>query len=100
MKVQDNEIVKTKDLASLRKEIDQTDTQLAMLLKTRFEAVAQIARIKEEQGLAIFDENREKEILSKISAAFKDSTVETEILEVFSALLIASKKAQAKLLGR
>lgn len=87
-------------LSELRQEIDKVDEALVKLLVRRFAAVSEIAELKEESGLAIYDENREREILSVVSEQLKGSSVECEILEVFSAMLVSSKKAQEKHLGR
>lgn len=87
-------------LAELRREIDLVDEELVKLLVKRFAAVTEIASLKEKQGLAIFDANRERDILMAVSKQLEDSPVAHEIVAVFSEMLVSSKKAQARLLGR
>ena len=58
----------TDGLAELRKQIDAVNAQMLQLFEQRMELSAQIAEIKKNQGLAVFDAAREQQILDGIGA--------------------------------
>ena len=72
--------MKTNQLSSLRKDIDEIDDQIIRLLEKRFSLIEKLAVIKP----TLTDENRESEILSKISSKV--------IREVYRLLFSLSKK--------
>lgn len=53
------------ELNLLRKKIDKVDEQLIQLLKERIEISKKIGEIKKKNNIAIYDKNRENEIISK-----------------------------------
>ena len=55
------------DLEALRTEIDSIDTQLTDLFVKRMKIAAQIGQYKKEHNLAVMNQGREREILSRIS---------------------------------
>ena len=55
------------DLEALRTEIDGIDTQLTDLFVKRMKIAAQIGQYKKEHNLAVMNQGREREILSRIS---------------------------------
>ena len=56
------------DLEALRKEIDGIDTQLTDLFVRRMRLCAQVGQYKKEHNLAVLNQGREREILSRVSA--------------------------------
>lgn len=91
----------TKDnLMALRQEIDTIDKALIALLSERFEHAVKIAEIKQQQGTALYDPDREAQILRQLSASLGAHESLFEIVSVFEALLNLSKKAQAKHLDK
>jgi chorismate mutase len=56
-----------KNIQKLRKKIDELDQKLIKVLEKRFELTKEIGEIKQEEGLGIKHENRENEVLEKIS---------------------------------
>ncbi len=50
-------------LEEIRKEIDEIDAQLLPLFLRRMECAEQVAAIKRGEGLPVFDEEREQQIL-------------------------------------
>jgi monofunctional chorismate mutase len=75
-----------KELKNLRKEIDAIDDEIIKLLEKRFELISLIKKIKSENNLEVFDQERENEILNKISNA--------NTKELYQELLRISKKIQ------
>lgn len=52
-------------LEELRKEIDETDSAMAALFVRRMKLCAEIAEYKEKNGMAIFNKDREAEVLAR-----------------------------------
>ena len=57
-----------KDLAPLRAQIDEVDSELLRLFEQRMELSAQIARVKKEKGLPVFDAVREQQVLDRAAS--------------------------------
>lgn len=55
------------NLNNIRKEIDDIDTQITDLFKRRMEKSLEVAKYKQENNLPVFNGNREKEILHRVS---------------------------------
>ncbi|MBR3438488.1 MAG: chorismate mutase, partial [Clostridia bacterium] len=53
------------ELENYRKEITETDRQMAELFEKRMEIVRSIAEYKKERGLSILDAEREAQIIEK-----------------------------------
>ena len=58
-----------KDIGSIREEIDSIDRELARLFPRRLEIVGQVAASKLERGAPVSDPARERDILSRVTAA-------------------------------
>ena len=56
-----------KDLLEIREQIDNIDDQIIALWKERMALSLQVAEYKKEHNLPILDEQREKELLDRIS---------------------------------
>ncbi len=86
------------NLINLRKEIDEIDRDLLDLIVKRFECAIQIAIIKDSEGIALYDPDREAAILRQLSVRLGENESIFEIVSVFESLLALSKKAQKKVL--
>lgn len=100
-----NEIERTSESAQakdkerllvLRTEIDQIDQDLLLLIKERFERAIEIAVIKDNTGLDIYDPDREANILRALGNKLGENESLFEIISVFESILKLSKKAQGK----
>ena len=58
-----------KDIRNIRAEIDDIDSQLTQLFQRRLEIVKQVAESKHERGAPVTDPARERDILSRVTAA-------------------------------
>ena len=58
-----------KDIGNIRAEIDGIDRELARLFQRRLEIVGQVAASKLERGAPVSDPARERDILSRVTAA-------------------------------
>ena len=60
------------------------------------QVVVDVARIKKENGIAILDANREKEVITKVQSYLKDATLKEELAEAYETLMKVSKDYQKK----
>ena len=63
------------DLDQIRKDIDQIDQELVALLERRMVCVGQIVEYKEQQGIPVLDQGRERELLEKVGSLVTDEHV-------------------------
>ncbi|MEZ7729350.1 chorismate mutase [Granulicatella sp. 20925_1_28] len=83
-------------LEKQRAEIDAIDREIVALFERRMQVVVDVARIKKENGIAILDANREKEVITKVQSYLKDATLKEELAEVYETLMKVSKDYQKK----
>ena len=83
-------------LEKQRAEIDAIDREIVALFERRMQVVVDVARIKKENGIAILDANREKEVIAKVQSYFKDATLKEELAEAYETLMKVSKDYQKK----
>ena len=79
-----------------RAEIDVIDREIVSLFERRMQVVMDVARIKKENGIAIFDASREKEVIAKVQSYLKDATLKEESAEAYETLMKVSKDYQQK----
>jgi len=75
--------------------INKVDEQMRVLFEERMKASEMVAEYKKENNLPIFDEKREKEIISK-QASLINPILKDEYLEFYTSLITISKKYQDK----
>ena len=80
-------------LSACRETIDAVDAQMLRLFETRMDLAAEIAQIKKEKGLPVFDAAREQEILEKVCGRLPEELQEYG-KTLFSALMNVSKDYQ------
>lgn len=83
-------------LEKQRAEIDAIDREIVALFERRMQVVVEVARIKKENGIAILDANREKEVIQKVQSYLKDATLKEELAEAYETLMKVSKDYQKK----
>ena len=83
-------------LEKQRAEIDAIDREIVALFERRMQVVGDVARIKKENGIAILDANREKEVITKVQSYLKDDTLKEELAEAYETLMKVSKDYQKK----
>ena len=83
-------------LEKQRAEIDAIDREIVALFERRMQVVVDVARIKKENGIAILDANREKEVIQKVQSYLKDATLKEELAEVYDTMMKVSKDYQKK----
>lgn len=83
-------------LEKQRAEIDAIDREIVALFERRMQVVVEVAQIKKENGIAILDANREKEVIQKVQSYLKDATLKEELAEAYETLMKVSKDYQRK----
>ena len=83
-------------LEKQRAEIDAIDREIVALFERRMQVVVDVARIKKENGIAILDASREKEVTAKVQSYLKDDHLKEELAEVYETLMKVSKDYQKK----
>ena len=82
------------DLDQIRKDIDQIDQELVALLEKRMVCVSQIIEYKEQQGIPVLDQGREREVLEKVGSLVTDEQYRATIQSQFHDLMARSRDYQ------
>ena len=86
------------DIGNIRAEIDSIDQELVRLFQRRLEIVGQVAASKQERGAPVTDPARERDILSRVTAAVGPE-YENGARLFFSTLFGISKARQRTMLA-
>ena len=82
------------ELTKLREEIDRIDAEIAPLLQERFAVVRKIGAAKKEAGLPVFNPEREKAVLEKISAKAETEEEKKALCAVYMSIMAAAKELE------
>lgn len=81
-------------LSKDRQRIDEIDEQIVSLLEERYDCVSNIARIKKENNIPVFDTTREEAVLEKIRQMVSNDDYSESIVETFNQIMMVSKDYQ------
>ena len=87
------------DLDQIRKDIDQIDQEIVALLERRMVCVGQIVEYKEQQGLPVLDQGREREVLEKVGSLV-DEQYRATIQAQFQDMMKRSRNFQEEVRAR
>jgi chorismate mutase len=82
------------DIADWRKRIDEIDTQLAELFSERSSCVIEIGKIKRKRDLPVYDPEREREILSRITRDNRGPLDNEALKRLFERILDESRRVE------
>ena len=85
-------------LIKARKIIDRVDGEMAKLFEERMEAVALVARVKQELGLPILDAEREAEVLRRNAARVENEAIKPYYVRFLQSNMEISRAYQSRLL--
>ena len=85
-------------LEDFREELDSLDSKMLELYQQRINIVKEIAQIKKESNLPIFDKKREEEIINKSLKNIDDENLKAMYKEFIELILKQSKEIQKKCL--
>lgn len=77
----------SKKLTAARKQINQLDEAIVSLLAKRFETAAKIGKIKEKQGLPVFDPTREEGVLERVTALDANQQTRQYIWNIYRTIM-------------
>lgn len=86
------------DLKELRRQIDQTDSEIVRLFERRMKLVENVAQYKIENGMQVLDSRREGEKLRTLSEGASTDFNETAVREIFQQMMAISRKRQYQIL--
>ncbi|MGM9858308.1 MAG: chorismate mutase [Bacilli bacterium] len=81
-----------------RKKINEIDEEMAKLFKERMKTAKEIAEIKKENALPIFDPLREKEILASHQNDMDDNIIQEYYVLYLQAMMDISKRYQSRII--
>lgn len=87
------------NLKSLRSNIDKIDDEILELFIRRLRIVEDIYEYKKINGINIYDQKRENEILQKIDKNMSVNKYKSELESLFKSIMKISSSYQEKLLG-
>lgn len=82
------------NLDDLRKRIDEINAEIIALLSKRLAITAQIAKVKKEQGLPVFDPAREAEQRTRLHELAKKQGLSPSVIEEMFNLFVDYSKTQ------
>jgi len=85
-------------LDEYREQIDVIDKEMAKLFEKRMAIVKDIAKVKQEMGLPIYDQSRETFILLRNMSYIADDDARHAYYEILTKMFEESKKMQEKFL--
>ncbi|MFI5360813.1 MAG: chorismate mutase [Elusimicrobiota bacterium] len=81
-----------KDLARIRLGIDSVDNGIVELLAKRRELVIELAKIKKELNIAIYDRKREQDLVDRVKKWGVEHKLNEEFVEVVFRLIVMNSK--------
>lgn len=82
------------DLSELREEIDRIDTEVVRLLSERAAKALLAGDEKKKDGLPVFDEDRERIVLEKVSALNCGPLNDETVREIYQLLMNSCTELQ------
>ena len=83
-------------LEALRREIDAIDDQILALVVQRVKKVVAVGDYKRERGLAIYDPERERRMIGRLSALAVDPLTPDTVRRVFERLIDESRTIEQR----
>jgi chorismate mutase len=84
------------DISDWREKIDDLDRKLASLLNERAAAVVEIGRLKRRLGMAIYEPNREREVIENVHRSSTGPLENTDLVKIYERLLDVMRNIQKR----
>lgn len=81
-------------LGELRSEIDRIDGDIVRLLNERAEKALLVGDVKKKDGLPISDENRERQVLERVTGMNSGPLSDGVVMEIYQRLIDACTELQ------
>ncbi len=82
------------DIAGWRKSIDKIDTQLVKLFNERARCAAEIGKIKAQNGLEIYNPDREKNILKHVGELNEGPLSDTAVRNIIKKIIESCRELE------
>lgn len=92
--------MKDKDINDWREEIDELDHEIQRLFEKRMLISAGIAAYKKQNGLPVYDEEREKEKIRSLKASASGDFMAEGIARLYETLMAISRDYQEERIER
>ena len=86
----------TPEMRRLRRRIDALDRRLVAQLNARAEVARQLGRLKSDDGRAVRDPEREREVLLRVAAANEGPLPQADLLALYRRLMLATRRLEAR----
>src|SRR5215471_9128314 len=84
-------------LDDLRRDIDRVDEVLVRLLNERARCVCEVGRLKKEQGIEVYQPDREKEVLSHVRSVAAEGPLGPEaIARLFDRIIDEARRLERR----
>ena len=83
-----------KDIAGWRKRIDEIDTQLVKLFNERARCAAEIGRIKAQNGLEVYNPDREQKIFTHVCELNEGPLSDDTVQKLFKRIIKACRELE------
>ena len=88
-------------LDDLRRDIDRVDEVLVRLLNERARCVCEIGRLKKEQGVEIYQPDREKDVLNHVRAIASEGPLGPDaIARLFERIIDEARRLERRVVHR
>ncbi|EHR35013.1 chorismate mutase [Helcococcus kunzii] len=87
-------------LEKQREKIDEIDKEIVRLFEERMKVVVEVAQIKKENNLEIFDSSRENLVIEKVQKYLENEKLKKYLEEFYKDLMNLSKKYQKDIINK
>lgn len=87
-------------LEKQRSKIDKIDKELVKLFEERMNTVVEVAQIKKENNIEIFDSSRENLVIDKVKSYLENEKLGKYLEEFYKDLMNVSKKYQKEIIEK
>ncbi|MCC6216397.1 MAG: chorismate mutase [Polyangiaceae bacterium] len=87
------------ELADLRRQIDAVDAELLRLLASRLELVLAVGELKRALRLAVYDPERERDLLARLASSAPSPLEPALVRRVFERIVDESRSAEQRRTG-
>lgn len=84
------------DLDSLRRSIDEIDSRLLALIEERVRLVLSVGDYKRQHGLAIYDPERERKLIERLTAEARAPLEPGIVRRIFERLIDESRRLEQR----
>jgi chorismate mutase-like protein len=90
-------IMTSSTLDDLRRDIDRVDEVLVRLLNERARCVCEVGRLKKEQGLEVYQPDREKEVLAHVRGIAAEGPLGSEaVARLFERIIDEARRLERR----